>query len=144
MAYPLSLRVIALPVACINATSTADNRERSALSHWHAWHAGAHLLRAYFWMRPGPQGPSVLMTEPGVAPASHSARDSRNICPRTDQGLSAQLGSRLGPASCGCIGTDSVSYSALNPCRGPKNAFLHRTPPGSHPTMLHAEVNVQT
>lgn len=107
MAYPLSLSVIVMHVACINAISTADKRERSALSHCHAWHAGVHLLRAYFWMRPGPQGPSVLMTAPGVAPASHSARDSRNICPRTDQGLSAQLGSRLGPDSCGCIGTGS-------------------------------------
>ena len=58
-----------------------------------------HLLRAYFWIRLGPQGPRVRIKAPGVAPASHSVCPNLNICPRTEKGLRAHAGVSLGATS---------------------------------------------
>ena len=68
--------------------------------------AAPYLLRAYFWMSAGPQGPRLRMTAPGVAPDSHSVLLRWYSCPRTLHLLTSE--NLLGPSSCGCTARKNV------------------------------------
>ncbi len=66
-------------------------------------------MRAYLEISPGPMGPSVRTTVPGVSPRSHSRVDTLKSSPRSDQGS----GSRRGAASVGCAQRAPACYLLL-------------------------------